>query len=231
MDEQIAYLLQQLHKAGIPEDISADILNNSVVQLALAQVLNKLDIVCNQRDEAHADLFQSALEKGKHVASPPNPPEAKKACTKPSVFVKGSSTQRALLMPHDDVVPAGDDQKMDEHPDFKEASSTAGPSKPVAALVRPPKPAAISERSSKPSTKWAGTVKPAVVPAEADNSVVIVTPIAFVANVLQGAEAGMIEVHKSRTYVMPSALFQEQMPPVHQDSHDKEFFVTQQQAA
>ncbi|KAG5348998.1 hypothetical protein C0989_006642 [Termitomyces sp. Mn162] len=47
MDEQIALLLQQLHKAGVPEDIGADILKNPVVQLALAQVLNELDIVQN----------------------------------------------------------------------------------------------------------------------------------------------------------------------------------------
>ncbi|KAG5349742.1 hypothetical protein C0989_002092 [Termitomyces sp. Mn162] len=45
MSEQLAYLLQQLHKARVPEDISADILNNPVVQLALAQVLNELDVV------------------------------------------------------------------------------------------------------------------------------------------------------------------------------------------
>ncbi|KAG5348986.1 hypothetical protein C0989_006692 [Termitomyces sp. Mn162] len=46
-DEQIAHLLQQLHEARVLEDIRADILNNSVVQLAPSQVLNKLDIVCN----------------------------------------------------------------------------------------------------------------------------------------------------------------------------------------
>ncbi|KAG5349614.1 hypothetical protein C0989_002743 [Termitomyces sp. Mn162] len=44
-DEQLALLFQQLHKAGVPEDVGADVLKNSVVQLALAQVLNELDIV------------------------------------------------------------------------------------------------------------------------------------------------------------------------------------------
>ncbi|KAG5351815.1 hypothetical protein C0989_004807 [Termitomyces sp. Mn162] len=44
-DEQIALLLQQLHKAEVPEDINANVLKNSMVQLALAQVLNELDIV------------------------------------------------------------------------------------------------------------------------------------------------------------------------------------------
>ncbi|KAG5335809.1 hypothetical protein C0989_000260 [Termitomyces sp. Mn162] len=50
MDEQIAHLLQQLHEAGVPEDIRADVLNSPVVQLALSQVLNELDIIHNQRD-------------------------------------------------------------------------------------------------------------------------------------------------------------------------------------
>ncbi|KAG5350630.1 hypothetical protein C0989_010027 [Termitomyces sp. Mn162] len=103
-------------------------------------------------------------------------------------------------------MPANNDQGMDEHPDFKVASSTAGPLKPVAAPMKLPKPAVTREGSSRPSTKQAGTTKPAVASTEADDSIVITTPIAFLANVLQGAEAGMIEVLKSRTYVMPSAL-------------------------
>ncbi|KAG5335209.1 hypothetical protein C0989_001860 [Termitomyces sp. Mn162] len=108
-DEQLAHLLQWLHKARVLEDISADILNNPVVQLALSQVLNELDVVQNQRDEAHADLFHLAFGKGKQEATPPNSLEAKKACTKPSVFVEGSSIQRAPLVPYNDMVPAGDD--------------------------------------------------------------------------------------------------------------------------
>ncbi|KAG5335701.1 hypothetical protein C0989_000613 [Termitomyces sp. Mn162] len=99
-DEQIAHLLQQLHKAGVPEDVGADVLNNSIVQLALAQVLNKLDVVCNQRDKTQTDLFHSALGKEKCVAFPPELLEAKKACTKPSVFVEGFSTQRAPPVPY-----------------------------------------------------------------------------------------------------------------------------------
>ncbi|KAG5336989.1 hypothetical protein C0989_011292 [Termitomyces sp. Mn162] len=57
MDEQLAHLLQWLHKARVLEDVSAEILNNPVVQLALSQVLNELDVVQNQRDEACMDLF------------------------------------------------------------------------------------------------------------------------------------------------------------------------------
>ncbi|KAG5715727.1 hypothetical protein E4T56_gene508 [Termitomyces sp. T112] len=201
------------------------------MQLALAQVLNKLDVVQNQRDEAWADLFQSVLGKGKCVACLPNPPEAKKACTEPSVFVEESSTQRAPLVPHNDVVPAGDDQKMDEHPDFKAALFSAGPSKPVAAQAKPLKPAAIKEGTLRPSTKQASITKPAVASTEADDSMVIATLIAFPANIPQGSEAGMIEVLKSRTYVMPSVLPQEVQLPVQWDPYDKEFFITQQSAA
>ncbi|KAG5351552.1 hypothetical protein C0989_005993 [Termitomyces sp. Mn162] len=133
-------------------------------------------------------------------------------------------------MPYN-VVPASNDQRMDEHPDFKAVSSTAGLSKPVAAQVKLPKPAATREGSSRPSIKWAGTAKPAIVSIEADNSIVVATPIAFLANFLQGAEAGMIEVLKLRTYIMPSVLSHEYMLPVNWDPHDKEFFVTQQPAA
>ncbi|KNZ73142.1 hypothetical protein J132_00977 [Termitomyces sp. J132] len=131
-------------------------------------------------------------------------------------------------MPYDNIVPAGDDQVMDKHPDFKVALSSAGPSKSVAAQVKLSKLAATKEGVVKSFTKWAGTAKPAVVLIEADNFVVIATLIAFPVNVLQESEAGMIEVLKLRTYVMPGALSQEVRPPVQWDSCDKEFFVTQQ---
>ncbi|KAG5333137.1 hypothetical protein C0989_006257 [Termitomyces sp. Mn162] len=49
MDKQIAHLLQWLHKARVLEDIGADVLKNPVMQLALSQVLNELDIVQNQK--------------------------------------------------------------------------------------------------------------------------------------------------------------------------------------
>ncbi|KAG5337513.1 hypothetical protein C0989_009438 [Termitomyces sp. Mn162] len=109
VNEQLAHLLQQLYEAEVPEDVSADVLDYPVVQLALSQVLNKLDVVQNQRDEAHMDLFHSALGNKKWVVTPPNSPEAKKACTKPSVFVKESLIQRAPLVPYNDMMPAGDD--------------------------------------------------------------------------------------------------------------------------
>ncbi|KAG5340639.1 hypothetical protein C0989_000894 [Termitomyces sp. Mn162] len=118
-------------------------------------------------------------------------------------------------MPYDDMVPAGDDQRMDELPDFKAALSSAGPSKPVAAKAKLPKPVATKEGTSKSSTKKAGTRQSAAIVTEADNSTVIATPIAFLVNVPQGAEAGVIEVLKLRTYVMPSVLPQEYRPPVH----------------
>ncbi|KNZ77662.1 hypothetical protein J132_04556 [Termitomyces sp. J132] len=60
-----------------------------------------------------------------------------------------------------------------------------------------------------------------------DNTTVIATPIAFLANVPQGAEAGVIEVLTLRTYIMPGVLPQEYRPLVHQDPHDKEFYITQ----
>ncbi|KAG5350442.1 hypothetical protein C0989_011037, partial [Termitomyces sp. Mn162] len=146
---------------------------------------------------------------------------AKKAHTKPSVFVEGFSTQRAPLMPYNDMVPAGDDQRMDEHPDFKAASSSARPSKPVAAKVKLSKPAAAKEGMSKPFTEKVNTRQSTAIVIEADDSMVVATPIAFLANVPQGAEAGVIEVLDLRTYAMPGVLPQEYRPPVHQDPCDK----------
>ncbi|KAG5348999.1 hypothetical protein C0989_006643 [Termitomyces sp. Mn162] len=105
------------------------------------------------------------------------------------------------------------------------------PSKPVAAQVKLPKPAATKEGAVKPSIKWASTTKPAVMSTEADNSMVVAILIAFPANVPQGSEAGIIEVLKLRTYIMPGVLPQEVWPPVQWDLHDKEFFITQQPAA
>ncbi|KAG5332542.1 hypothetical protein C0989_006973, partial [Termitomyces sp. Mn162] len=206
VDEQIAHLLQQFHESRVPEDVGADIFNNLIVQLALAQVLNELDIVCNQRDEAQTDFFHLVLEKGKLHASPSQLPEVKKACTEPSVFVKESSTQRAPPVPYGNDVPAGNDQRMDEHPDLKASLSTTGPSSPVAAKARLPNPAADNAGLSRSTTTKAGTAKPAVTPVVADDLVVVATPIAFPANVPQGSEAGMIEVLKPRTYIIPSGL-------------------------
>ncbi|KAG5334149.1 hypothetical protein C0989_004290 [Termitomyces sp. Mn162] len=205
-NEQIAHLLQQLHEAGVPEDVGADILDNPIFQLTLAQVLNELDVVQFQRDKACADLFHAVFRKGKRIATPPNSPEVKKTCTKPSVFGEGFSTQMAPLVPYDDIIPAGNDQRTDKCPDFKAALSSAGPSKPVAAKVKLPKPAATKKGTSKPSTKKAGTGQSSAMVIEADNSMVVTTTIAFLANVPQEAEAGIIEFLKSRTYVMPGML-------------------------
>ncbi|KAG5727754.1 hypothetical protein E4T56_gene20812 [Termitomyces sp. T112] len=208
MDEQLTHLLQWLHKARVPEDIDADVLNNPV------------------RDEACTDLFCLALGKEKWVATTPDPLEAKKACTEPSVFVKRSLTQRAPIMPYNNMVPASNNQKIDKHPDFKMALSSAGPSKLVAAKVKLPKLVATKERMSKPSTKKAGTGQSSAIVTEADNSMVIATPIAFLTNIPLESEAGMIKVLRSRTYVMPGALPQEFGPPVQRDPHDEKFFVT-----
>ncbi|KNZ81365.1 hypothetical protein J132_01058 [Termitomyces sp. J132] len=120
---------------------------------------------------------------------------------------------------------------MDEHSDFKTALSSAGPLKPVVAQVKLLMPAAIKEGTSRPSTKQAGTTKPAIALTEADNSMVVTTPIAFLANIPQGSEAGIIEDLKLRTYVMSSVLPQEVQPPVQWDPCNNKFFVTQQSAA
>ncbi|KAG5337515.1 hypothetical protein C0989_009425 [Termitomyces sp. Mn162] len=56
-DEQIAHLLQWLHDAGVPEEVGANVLENSVVQLTLFQVQNQLGTVRNQNNKAQSDLF------------------------------------------------------------------------------------------------------------------------------------------------------------------------------
>ncbi|KAG5735102.1 hypothetical protein E4T56_gene20496 [Termitomyces sp. T112] len=171
IDEQIVHLLWWLYEAGVPVDIRADILDNHIVQLTISQVLNKFDIVCNQRDEAQTDLFHSALGKGKQVVSPPQLPEAKKALIEPFVFVEGFLTQRASPVPYDNDVPAGDNQRMDKHPDFKVSLPITGPASPVVAKARPLKPAAAKVGLSRSTTTKAGTAKPAITPVVADNPV------------------------------------------------------------
>ncbi|KAG5719719.1 hypothetical protein E4T56_gene18511 [Termitomyces sp. T112] len=180
---------------------------------------------------AQTDLFHSALGKEKQVASPLQLPEAKKACTEPSVFVGGSSIQRAPFVPYDDDLPAGDDQRMDKHPDFKASLPIAGLSSPAMAKARLPKPAAAKAGPSRSTTTKANSVKPAITPIVADDPVVVATLIAFPVNMPWGSKVGMIEVLKSRIYIIPSFLSQEPVPVMHQDSHDKKFFITQVQAA
>ena len=63
-NEQMACLLQCLHNAGVPEDVGLDVLQDPVVQIAFTQVLNKLDIVTTQINEACKDLYQMALGRG-----------------------------------------------------------------------------------------------------------------------------------------------------------------------
>ena len=69
-DKQMAHLLQCLHNAGVPEDIGLDVLQDPVVQIVFNQVLNELDIVTTQRNEACKDLYQTAMGRGKQIASP-----------------------------------------------------------------------------------------------------------------------------------------------------------------
>ncbi|KAG5719738.1 hypothetical protein E4T56_gene18556 [Termitomyces sp. T112] len=194
-----------LYNARVPKDIGANVFDNPIVQLALAQVLNKLDIVGNQRDEA---------------SFPPQLPKAKKAHTKPSVFFEGALTQRAPLVPYDDI-PAGDDQLMEKHPDFRMPQFTAGSSRLAPAKAG----------LSRPATAKAGSTEPATIKVQADNSAVLTTPLAFSTNVPQGSEAGVIEVLESRTYTFPTALSHKNIKLVHQDPCDKEFFIIQMQAS
>ena len=69
-DEQLAHLLQHLHNTGVPEDIRINVLKDPVVQIAFNQVLNELEIMKKQCDEAHKDLYCAALEVWKITASP-----------------------------------------------------------------------------------------------------------------------------------------------------------------
>ncbi|KAG5330271.1 hypothetical protein C0989_009029, partial [Termitomyces sp. Mn162] len=138
---------------------------------------------------------------------------------------------KAQLVPYDDDVPAGDDQRMDKHPDYKVFLSTARPLKQVVAKAGPLKLVAVEAGPSRSATAKAGTVKPATTSVVAANPMVVATPVAFSPNVPQEPEVGMIEVLELRTYIIPTALSHEYFLPVHQDPSDKEFFVSQVQAA
>ncbi|KAG6889318.1 hypothetical protein C0995_001974, partial [Termitomyces sp. Mi166 len=72
-DKQLAILLQCLHDARVLQEVDAGVLKNPVMQLAFTQVLNELNTMCQQKDEACADLFCQALEKEKRIAFPSQP--------------------------------------------------------------------------------------------------------------------------------------------------------------
>ena len=59
-----------MHNVGVLEDVGTNVWQDLVVQIAFNQVLNELDIVTTQRDEAHKDLYQAVMGKGKQTASP-----------------------------------------------------------------------------------------------------------------------------------------------------------------
>ncbi|KAG6860400.1 hypothetical protein C0995_011606, partial [Termitomyces sp. Mi166 len=119
-NKQLVILLQHLHDAGVLEEVN----------LAFAQVLNKLDTAHQQRDdEVCADLSHQALGKGKHVASPPQPPhELKKDCqTEPTVPQASKPETKAPALPYsEDDVPQGNDC-MDKLKEFL-SSVAHGPS-------------------------------------------------------------------------------------------------------
>ena len=53
-----------MHNAGVPKDIGLNILQDPVVQIAFNQVLNELDIVTTQCNEAHKDLYNAIIVRG-----------------------------------------------------------------------------------------------------------------------------------------------------------------------
>ena len=58
-----------MHNVGVPEDIGTNDLQDPVVQIAFNQVLNELDIVTTQCNEAYKDLYHIAIGRGKWKAS------------------------------------------------------------------------------------------------------------------------------------------------------------------
>ena len=61
--------LQCLHDADVLEDVGIDVLQDPIVQIAFTQVLNELDIVMTQQDEAYKDLYCVTMRRGKQTAS------------------------------------------------------------------------------------------------------------------------------------------------------------------
>ncbi|KNZ74943.1 hypothetical protein J132_05844 [Termitomyces sp. J132] len=202
MDEQIAHLLQQLHEARVPENIRANVLNNPGLGLVRPLSLS--------------------LEEGE-VGSVPSSTTRSKEGSYGAFRIQESLTQRALLVPYDDDVPTSDDKRMDKHPDFKASLSIAGLSTSVAAKAGLPKLAVAKAGPSGSTTAKAGPSRSTTAKAGsaklvvAANPVVVATLIAFPANVLQGSEAGMIELLETRTYDIPTGLLHKYFLPVHLD--------------
>ncbi|KAG6871430.1 hypothetical protein C0995_004756 [Termitomyces sp. Mi166 len=142
-----------------------------------------------KRDEACADLFYQALEKEKHVASPPQPSHKLKKAhqTNPCCPLASGPRTRALVLPYsEDDVPQSEDQ-MDKSEDFL---SLAAPGLTTSCAHK-------IQGAAEPVSKKAKK-------AEHDKPVAMV-PVGFSHNVVWEADEGLVRVHESMTYTYPLA--------------------------
>ncbi|KAG6916165.1 hypothetical protein DXG01_008179 [Tephrocybe rancida] len=137
-DEQVAVLLQCMYNVGVPEHVTAAVLSEPLVQLAVAHLLDELELAHHQRDDAQSQLFQFASSLQKREASPPTtPPQPKKARpTEPTEVVgltsqEGVSHVREQPLPYKEVVaPMAEPMQVDT-PTHQEQDSALSDADPV----------------------------------------------------------------------------------------------------
>ncbi|KAG6914096.1 hypothetical protein DXG01_002453 [Tephrocybe rancida] len=110
-DEQVAILLQRMYNAGVPEHVTAVVLSEPLVQLAVAHLLDELELAHCQCDDTRSQLFQFSSSSWKQEASPPTtPPQPKKARLTEPTEVVGSTSQEGVShvreqpLPYEEVV-------------------------------------------------------------------------------------------------------------------------------
>ncbi|KAG6905147.1 hypothetical protein DXG01_004548 [Tephrocybe rancida] len=105
-DEQVVVLLQCMYNAGVPEHVTAAVLSEPLVQLAVAHLLDELELAHCQCDDARSHLFQFASSSWKREASPPTTlPQPKKACLTEPTEVVGSTSQEGVSHVREQPLP------------------------------------------------------------------------------------------------------------------------------
>ena len=220
-----------MHNADVLEDDGINVLQDPVVQIAFNQVLNKLDVVITQHDEACKDLYWVAMGKGKQTASPTE--ELPWKIQKQDLPL--SSIDRAPVLPYIETVHQGKDVVMEDQPSEQLIKEKKGdkPSPPKmivtgSANLVPIAPAGpvrlmqipVGSTSALPASNVGGASA-----ANGSKSASLAIPIHFPRNVPQGADVGTIEVEAPQTYSFPKKYPEHPVTMTHHEESDKQFFV------
>ncbi|KAG6914729.1 hypothetical protein DXG01_015740 [Tephrocybe rancida] len=199
-DEQVAVLLQCMYNAGVPEHVTAAVLSEPLVQLAVAHLLDELELAHHQHDDARSWLFQFTSSSQKREALPPTTlPQPKKAHpTEPTEVVESTSQEgvshvREQPLPYKDVVALTAEPMQVDVPTHQEQDSAFSDADPVDELAKK------KNRKSK---------------VEVPSATV---PVRFEANVPHPSDKGDVHLYKSTVYKLRLVYPEAQVVP-HNDN-------------